>query len=562
MVPGPDPPVWRIVVTSSRREFLGQLGGLAFIGLPSDRPDTVLYNGHVITVDSAAPRAQALAISGDRIAAVGDNARIRALAGRGTRLIDLGGKTVVPGFIDAHSHPAYSGLQHLRSVDADLRSITAIQGAIRERAARTPRGDWVLGFKYDDTKTAEGRFLTRDDLDAATRDHPVYIVHRGGHSAYVNSLAMTRASVSDQTVDPAGGKFDRDASGRMTGRVVENATDAFNRVIPGTYTRADSQMGVKLISTMLAKSGVTSVTDAYGDPGDLRAYQDAHQAGELRTRIYCMIGSANIDQMISAGVRTGFGDEWVRIGGMKATCDGSISERTARLSQAYVGRPDDFGIIVADTDVLYPRARKAHDAGWQVGIHANGDVAIEKVLDIYERLQKENPRRDPRFRIEHCTVINPRIVQRMKALGVIPNPFSTYVYFHGEKMKYYGAERLESMFAVRSFLDAGIPVTQTSDYPPGPFEPMMALQSSVTRTDIKGTVWGPSQRVTVEEAIQVGTLNGAHASFEERIKGSLEAGKLADLVVLGRDPLREDPMSLITIPIERTMVGGRWVYES
>lgn len=549
-------------MASSRREFLGQLGGLAFAGLPSDRPDIVLYNAHIITVDRAAPRAQAVAIDGDRIVAIGTNTDIRALARRGTRSIDLGGKTVVPGFIDSHSHPASAGLQHLRSVDADLRSIVAIQAAIRERASRTPKGNWVLGFKYDDTKTSEGRFLTRDDLDAAAPDHPVSVVHRGGHSAYVNSQAMMRAGVTDQMPDPAGGKFDRDAAGRMTGRVLENAVDVFDRVIPSTATRADFQSGVKLISKMLAKAGVTSVTDAYGTPGDLQAYQDAHQAGELGTRVYCMIGSTAIDDMIAAGVRTGFGNEWVRIGAMKSTCDGSISERTARLSQAYVGRPDDFGMIVAEADALYPAAKKAHDAGWQIGIHANGDVAIGMVLGLYERLQRENPRRDPRFRIEHCTVINPGLVQRIKALGVIPNPFSTYVYFHGEKMRYYGEERTRSMFAVRSFLDAGIPVTQTSDYPPGPFEPMMALQSSVTRADIKGKVWGPNQRITVEEAIRVGTINGAHASFEEDIKGSLEAGKLADLVVLGRNPLREDPMTLITIPIERTMVGGRWIYES
>jgi len=477
-------------------------------------------------------------------------------------MIDLGGKTVVPGFIDAHSHPASAGRQHLREVDSDLRSIVAIQTAIRKRAAQTPKGEWVLGFKYDDTKIAEGRFLNRDDLDAATRDHPVYINHRGGHSSYVNSLALERAGITETTVDPQGGRFERDASGRHTGRVLENALEPFNRVIPNTYTRDDYRAGVKLISRMLAKSGVTSVHDAYGDHDDLRAYQDANEAGELGTRIYCLVGYFDIDRMIAAGVRTGLGNEWVRVGAMKATCDGSISERTARLSQHYVGRPEDFGIIVADTDVLYPLARKAHEAGWQIGIHANGDVAIDKVLTLYERLQRELPRRDPRFRIEHCTVVNDGLIRRMKALGVIPTPFSTYVYFHGEKMRYYGAERLNSMFAVRSFLDAGIRVTQASDYPPGPFEPMMALQSSVTRTDMKGNVWGPRQRITVEEAIRVGTLHGAYASFEERIKGSIEAGKLADLVVLGRDPLREDPSSLITIPIERTMVGGRWVYES
>jgi predicted amidohydrolase YtcJ len=247
---------------------------------------------------------------------------------------------------------------------------------------------------------------------------------------------------------------------------------------------------------------------------------------------------------------------------MKMTCDGSISERTARLSQPYIGRPTDFGIVVMNEEELYSYAHNAHEADWQIGIHANGDVAIDMVLKLYERLQRERPRPDPRFRIEHCTVINDSLVQRIRAIGAIPTPFESYVYFHGEKMREYGAERLDHMFALRSFLDAGVRVAPGSDYPPGPFEPMMALQSSVTRTDIKGQVWGARQRITVEEAIRVGTLHGAYASFEERDKGSIERGKLADLVVLGRDPLREDKSTLVTIPIERTMVGGRWVFEA
>jgi predicted amidohydrolase YtcJ len=332
--------------------------------------------------------------------------------------------------------------------------------------------------------------------------------------------------------------------------------------IPDTFSRADDRAAVALISRKLAQAGITSAHDAYGTTADLRAYQDAHAAGELLTRIYCLIGSFDIDKMIAAGVRTGLGDEWVRVGAMKATCDGSISERTARLSQPYVGRPKDFGIFVTEEQELYRLARRAHEAGWQVGIHANGDAAIDRVLGIYERLQKELPRRDPRFRVEHCTLITPGLVQRIKQLGAIPTPFSTYVYFHGEKMREYGEERLNRMFAHRSFLDAGVRVTEASDYPPGPFEPMMALQSMVTRTDMSGQVWGPKQRISIEEALRVATLNGAYASYEERLKGSLEEGKLADLVVLGRNPLKENPSSLITIPIERTMVGGRWVYEA
>ena len=312
----------------------------------------------------------------------------------------------------------------------------------------------------------------------------------------------------------------------------------------------------------MSKSGVTSVTDAYGEQADLKAYNDAYNAGELSSRIYCMMGYYEIDNMIAQGIKTGDGDNWVRIGGMKLTCDGSISERTARLSKPYVGRPDDFGIIVMDEEELYSYAIKAHKANWQIGIHANGDVGIDKSLNVFERIQKEHPRQDPRFRLEHCTVVNPELIQRIKNLNAIPCPFSTYVYFHGEKMVNYGQERLEHMFAVRSFLDAGIHVTQTSDYPPGPFEPMMAIQSSVTRTDMSGNIWGASQKISVEEAIKVGTINGAYASYEETIKGSLEMGKLADLVVLDKDPAQVDPNTIVDIKIERTMVDGKWVYES
>ena len=218
--------------------------------------------------------------------------------------------------------------------------------------------------------------------------------------------------------------------------------------------------------------------------------------------------------------------------------------------------------LVMTEEELYTHGRKAHLAGWQIGTHANGDVAIDTTMRVYERLQKESPRRDPRFRLEHCTVVNDSLIARIKALGAIPTPFSTYVYYHGEKMRYYGDERLNHMFALRSFLDAGIRATQASDYPPGEFIPMMALQSEVTRTDMKGNVWGPMQRITVEEAIRVGTINGAYASYEENIKGSIEVGKLADLVVLGRDPLKENPSTLVTIPVERTMAGGRWTFES
>jgi hypothetical protein len=548
---------------TSRREFLGALTAFSLFPFEQEKPELILYNGNIWTVNEKEPRAQAVAIASGRFLAVGSDADVLNLAGAGAKKIDLGGKTVTPGFIDAHSHPAEAGLMHLRMVDCDLRSISAIQAALRERAAKTPAGEWVLGFKYDDTKTDEGRPLTIADLDAAVPDHPVHIQHRGGHTVYSNSLGFRKAGIDEKTPDPPGGKIDHDpATGKISGRVAESAQAFFEKAIPQNFTRDDHREGVKLISKMMARTGITSATEAQGTPTDLRAYQDARESGDLLHRAYCFINYHFLDAMIAAGNRTGLGDEWVRVGAVKLVCDGSISERTARLSTPYEGRPNDYGILVMTEEELYTVGRKAHLAGWQIGTHANGDVAIDTTLRVYERLQKENPRHDPRFRLEHCTVVNDDLIMRIKALGAIPTPFSTYVYYHGEKMRYYGAERLNHMFALRSFLDAGIRATQASDYPPGEFIPMMALQSEVTRADTKGNVWGPKQKITVEEAIRVGTLNGAYASYEENLKGSIEIGKVADLVVLGRDPLKENPSTLVTIPVERTMAEGKWTFES
>ena len=547
----------------SRRDFVASLPPLALMSCYLEKADLILYNADIITVNPNQPSAEAIAISGDKIIGVGSNEDIMNLSSAYTKKINIGGKIITPGFIDAHSHPSGAGRSHLRNVDCDLRSIEEIKNAIFERSKKTPKGEWISGFKYDDTKTKEKRYINNIDLDEVSPDHPVIIFHRGGHTAYVNSLALKIAGIDEETPDPKGGNIERDPeTGNLNGRLLETATYLVEKFIPNQFTRSDYQAGVKLISEMLSKSGITSVTDAGTSVKSLQSFEDSYNSGELKTRVYCMIRGYAFDEVNDSGKKTGFGDEWVKIGALKLVCDGSISERTARLSEPYIGRPDYYGIIINNEDEIFDQAIKAHLNDWQIAVHANGDVGIDITLKVFERLQKEKKRIDPRFRIEHCTIINKSLVQRIKELEVIPNPFSTYVYFHGEKMKEYGKERLENMFAVRSFLDAGIPVTQTSDYPPGPFEPMMAIQSSVTRTDYTGEVWGPSQKISVEEAIKVATINGAYASYEENIKGSIEIGKLADLTILGQDPRETDPMRIMDIPVERTMVGGKWVYES
>jgi predicted amidohydrolase YtcJ len=545
----------------SRRDFLYSFSALPLLGLlRQQEPEFILHNANIWTVDAKQPRAQAVAISGGRLIAVGSDREILAFAAGGSRKVDLGGRTVLPGFIDAHSHPAASGRDHLRMVACDLPSIARIAAALHERAAKTPAGEWVLGFLYDDSKTEHP--ITRQELDEAVPDHPAIVYHRGGHIAFANSLAFKTAGVNEQTPDPDGGLFERGPGAAFTGRVADKAVAIINKVIPEKSTPEEGRNAVKLISKMMTSKGITSTGDASARPEDLRAYQDAYAAGELSARIYSIMFVDFLDSMIAAGVHTGLGDEWVRVGGIKQFADGSISERTARLSQPYINRPDYFGLFLSTEEQLYENGKKAHAAGWQLSTHANGDVAIDRILNVYERIQREMPHPDPRFRIEHCTLINDSLVQRMKALGVIPVPFSGYVYYHGEKMRFYGAERTTHMFAMRSFLDAGLRPTDSSDYTASPFDPMMWLQSQTTRTDREGNVWGPNQRITLEEAIRCGTIHGAYASFEENIKGSIEPGKLADLVVLGKDPFRDNPSTLATIPVERTMVGGKWVYES
>jgi predicted amidohydrolase YtcJ len=554
---------WRAAVRLlSRRNFVQGMSSLLVLPLlRTEEPETILYNGNILTLDEAQPRAQAVAISGTRFIAVGSNADVLPLASARTRKIDLAFRSVLPGFNDAHAHPVASGVEHLRKVACDKDSIEKIQAALHERALETSPEQWVLGFLYDDGKTPQP--INRHDLDAAAPDHPVLVQHRGGHTAFVNTMALKLAQINDQTPDPAGGRFEHDATGHLTGFVGDAGMQVFFKLIPNENTREDYRKGAALISKLFTSKGVTSACDADASPEDVQGYQNARDAGELTMRVYCHVSAASLDHFISAGIHTGFGDEWVRIGGVKMYADGSISERTAWLSQPYLGIPNNYvGLQLSSREQLYETGRKAHAAGWQLATHANGDLAIDRILGVYEQIQKELPKKDPRFRIEHCTLPTDALIQRMRALQVIPAPFSCYVYFHGDVMHFYGQERTQHMFPMRSFLDAGLRPTDSSDYTASPSDPMMWLQSQLTRRDMKGNVWGANQRITLQEAIRCGTVNGAYASFEEDLKGSIQPGQLADLMVLAHDPFKADPSELLRIQVERTMVGGSWKYES
>lgn len=523
--------------------------------------DTIIRNANVITIDRRNPRAQAIAIRDGRFVAVGSSDNVLNLQGPGTRVLDMGGNTVLPGFIDAHIHVLSSGIRHVMAADCDQRTIPAIQEELRRRMQTTPGGQWVQGFKFDDTKTVENRFLNRDDLDAVSAQHPVLVSHRAGHVYYANSVALEAAGYNDESPDPQGGRLGRDPdTGRLNGVIYERAVEPVRRMLP-PVTPEVRREGLRVICGMLTRAGLTSVHDAMVAADQFYTYQEGRDSGDLTLRVYTLMHRDHFPALRDAGLKTGLGDERLRLGGIKMVSDGAIASRTAYLSEPYVNS-DDCGILAMTPEETEEWVMDIHRAGFQVCIHANGDSAIDMVLRAYEQAQSAFPRHDTRHRIEHCTLVDPDILERIRRLGAVPTPFCTYVYYHGEKMRFYGEERLRWMFAQRSFWDYGINATGATDYPPGPYEPLTGIQSCVTRTDSDGNVWGANQRVSVEEALEIYTLHGAYASFEESIKGSVEAGKLADLVVLGADPTKADPMTIKDIPVLQTMVGGQRVWEA
>tara|TARA_B100001057_G_scaffold154475_2_gene154641 strand:+ start:13068 stop:14756 length:1689 start_codon:yes stop_codon:yes gene_type:complete len=522
----------------------------------------MLIVGKILTMNSYNPVAEAMTTLGDRVQAIGSLEEVMPFVGASTERIDVRDHTVTPGFIDSHSHPLFA--EEAVGVNVNLPRIEDVKQALARQALKTPPGHWVRGVMYDDTKFTDERALNKDDIDDAVKNHPVFVAHRGGHTAVVNSRAIEMAGLTIDSPDPFGGRFFRE-NGEFTGKVAEHAMDVFFKVgIWPIMDRNVRQEAVKISSKNMAATGLTSTTDAFGNKDDLIAYHDARRNGELSFRISFMPGgnSKVYSGLKEAGIGSGFGDEMIRIGAVKFSADGSASERTMSMSTPYEGKSEDFGILTMTQEEIFEAVEDAVAHDFRVGIHANGDIAIDMVLNAYEKILKNHKGVNPRHRIEHCSLVNDEILTRIKAAGVIPTPFYTYVYYHGNKWVDYGYEKMENMFAHKSFLDAGIPVAPASDYTPGPYEPMMAIQSMVTRKDIRGREWGPSQKISVSDAMRICTIHGAYASFEEGLKGSLVAGKLADFVILDKDPHEVNPDEIVNIKILKTVLGGETTFES
>lgn len=568
----------------TRRGFIGSGGALSLASLSpramaavlDPAPTRIYKNARIHTLDPAITSGDAIAIAGSRIVGVGSWEELKSLATSRTEVIDLGGQTIVPGFNDAHCHAV--GEMLLDSVlvgnpfEVEFFTIDRIVALLKARAATTPPGVLVAGEFYDDTKIKDGRPLVMADLDRVSTQHPVIITHRGGHTYVANSFAFKSAGITRDTPDPFGGTFDRDANGNLTGRVTDRAIEQLGAHLKEPeyspeQIRARAVAGAARISEEFVRYGLTSV--CHTSPGlatadDFAAIQQLRREGRLKHRVTYETSGAMLDALIANGVRTGFGDEWIRIGATaEQTADGSFSERTMSRSTPYPGRtPPYYGNLTLTQEDINARVEKQFRAGIQPNFHANGDVAIRMVLGAYERAASLVPGTDRRPKITHCTNVSPELVARIKALGVVPALFTSYAYYNADKFHFYGAEMMEHMMAYRMMIDAGVPVCAGSDFPPGPFAPLMGLQGMVTRKGWNGEVWGPSQKITVMEGLKVLSTNGAHASFEDDLKGTLSPGKLADMVILDGDPAAVDPEKIKDIRVQQTLVGGDVKYKA
>jgi predicted amidohydrolase YtcJ len=529
-----------------------------------EKADLIVVNANVITMDEKRPAAQAFALSAGRFASVGSNADIKLVAGPQTQVLDLGGKTVVPGFIDAHAHPRpiYDADSLWYNVEAGpdrVKTIEELIAAIRRKAGKTPKGMLITGSGYQETKL--GRHPTRQDLDKATTDHPVVITHSSGHLSVCNSAALAIAKVIRTTADPPGGEFQRDEKGEPTGLLKERAAAIVRSAAPRPEVPdSDKLAGYRTCLRLFLANGLTGVHVAGTDPGSARLLTAARRK-DSPVRLYIMLRESYLDQAVELKRLTP-ADEWgVRYGAIKSFYGNSLSGQTAWLYEPYSNRSAYFGLPPARSRAdLEALVLRIHKAGLQSCIHSNGDREIDIVLDAYESALKAVPRPNHRHRIEHCSIVNEAILKRIRALDLVIAPHS-YIYEHGDKLENFGSARWDWMLPNRSLMDQGTVVAGNSDYPISAAVPMLRIHDMVNRISAEGKIYGARQRCTFDQALRAFTIGSAYAEFAEEQKGSIASGKLADFVVLGRDPRKLDPMTIKDIAVLRTVIGGETVFE-
>ena len=532
----------------------------------------LIRNARIRTLDDRIGETESIAAREDRIIAVGANKELAGLEGPSTEILDLGGRVVLPGFIDTHEHfSTFSEIPlQLDLAPSRVNTVAEMLDLVAAEAKRLPRGEWIRGKGYDDTKMRDGRLPTQAELDAVAPYHPVILVHVSAHLAIVNSAALRRGHLDLNTPDPRGGRYSRHpATGELTGELVGMAGFNFwsepmsgGKMVVPPFERGLRKQGLVETAKILNRVGITGVHDPAVCPSYITSYHDTLEDHSLSLRVNMLIPYQWLSELEKIGLTGKWGNEWVRSTGIKIVIDGAIAGRTAALRDGYSHNPDDHGLLyLDDQEELTHLVKRIHRLGYQACLHANGDLAIDMALEAIEKAQTDYPRLDPRHRIEHCTVINESILKRMRALGVMALPFASYLWQHSEKLvPFYGLKRAEAMFAHGSFLQSGVRVAGASDHPAGLLPPLLGVQSMVTRKTPSGDILGIDQRISLEEAFKMYTIYAAYASFEEKIKGSLTVGRLADMVVLAEDPWRVNPENIGRIPVVMTLLAGRVVF--
>ncbi len=532
----------------------------------SQPADLIVTNARIYTVDEAHPTADAMAVRGGKVQFVGSSVAVMALKGASTRVIDLNGRTVIPGMVDAHGHVDNLGLA-LRTVDlTGTSSYDEVIARVVARAKNTPAGQWIVGRGWDQNDWGDTRFPTHDKLTAAVPNNPVYLTRVDGHAGLANAAALRAAGITAQTKDPDGGHIERTSNGAPAGVFVDNAQGLLYRIIPRP-TREEMKSEVQAAIAEAQKWGLTGVHDAGASSQVLDIYEELGKAGTLNFRLYAMISddSATIAKWFQRGPLVGGYDNTLWIRSITLYAAGALGSRGAALLDPYADNASTNGLLVSKPEHIEAVSERALKAGFQVNTHAIGDRGNRIVLDAYQQALKAVPVADHRFRVEHAQIINPDDIPRFASLGVIPSMQASHqtsdMYWAGNRL---GSTRLLGAYAWRSLLDNGSIIPNGSDFPVEQVNPLISFHAAFSRQDAHNwppNGWYPEQKMTREEALRSITLWPAYAAFQESVMGSLSPGKLADFVVLDQDIMRVAPEQVLQTQVLATYVGGKAVYE-
>jgi predicted amidohydrolase YtcJ len=540
-------------------------------GQTTPAADLIVTHANIWTVDASKPTAKALAVIGERIVAVGTEEEVSAWRGRQTRVIDAGGNLLLPGFNDSHVHFVSGGAQLDNVQLNDATSAEEFVRRITERAKTTPKGEWILGGEWDETKWNPPQLPTKELIDPVTGDTPVFISRYDGHMALANSAVLRSAGITAQTPDPPGGTIVRDAHGNPTGALKDAALDLVLKVMP-PMTHEQRLQALQRGMAHAASLGVTSAQymddDANETYSDFRVFSELHEQGLLTTRFYVAPSIVDWEDQAKIGLRRAFGAPDLRLGALKGYADGSLGSRTAYFFEPFSDTPDNRGLLshqMQPPSAMRERIIKADAAGLQLCIHAIGDQGISMILDFFSDAVKQNGTRDRRFRIEHAQHMAAKDFERFAQLGVIASVQPYHAIDDGRWAEgRIGHDRASRTYAFRTFLEHGVRLAFGTDWPVAPLNPLLGIYAAVTRATLDGknpNGWFPEQKLTVAEAVEAYTVGSAYAEFQEKEKGSITSGKLADFVILGDDIFKIDPAKIRDVKVLKTFVGGKMVYE-